>query len=121
MKDTYNLFLDDFRSPLDSFYYSKDNKYIKLEWIIVRSYDEFIKHIIKNGLPYICSYDHDLSDIHYDGDYLDEKTGYDCIKWLCNYCYSHELKLPEYLIHSQNPIGKQRIASYIINYKKHCE
>ena len=130
-----HIFLDDFRHPYDAFVYTKDTRYAKLKWIIVRSYDEFVKTIIKIGINNIetISLDHDLSDEHYGRedmpwsvdrqiDYFSfkEKTGYECAKWLCDYCLDNNFKLPkEILIHSFNIIGAANIRSYINNFKKH--
>jgi hypothetical protein len=46
-------------------------------------------------------------------DYGPEKTGYDCAKWLVEYCVEHGLKFPEYVVHSMNPVGKENILSYV--------
>jgi hypothetical protein len=122
----YNLFLDDFRFPIDAFYYTRNPMYNKLEWIIVRDYDSFVNYIIKNGLPNIVSFDHDLADIHYSvpvngiinySDYK-EKTGYHCAEWLVYYCIDNKLKFPEYHIHSMNSIGKKNIISCIETAKR---
>ena len=56
----YNLFLDDIRFPEDCFEYAHQTVYITTDWIIVRSYDEFVKMIETNGVPYMVSIDHDL-------------------------------------------------------------
>jgi len=122
----YYLFLDDVRFPQDAFNYTKDNRYLKLDWIIVRSYDEFIDVVNNKGLPKIVSCDHDLADEHYDRDddgvidyfSYNEKTGYDCAKWICNYCIENKKKLPEVLIHSWNNVGAENIINYISNFKK---
>lgn len=119
------LFLDDIRIPKDAiglvpsalnqFYWSND-------WIVVRNYDEFISYINKNGLPDFISFDHDLADEHYgDFDFSDykEKTGYECAKWLVDWCLENRLQIPDYMIHSANPVGKKNIESYLVNAKKH--
>jgi hypothetical protein len=125
---TYNLYLDDFRNPIDSAYYRGEAIYAHEEWVIVRNYDEFVKCIQENGLPEIISFDHDLADTHYDnqdhvdGDYYDivtEKTGYHCAKWLIDYCIDNNKKLPaRILIHSMNPAGSQNIKSLFESYLK---
>ncbi len=130
----YNLFLDDIRHPYDSYPYTKDTRYLQLKWIIVRSYDEFVKYITKNGVPRLVSFDHDLADEHYFSDnqpwstensidYFSykEKTGYECAKWLCDYCLDNNIKLPETLVHSFNQTGSDNIRHYIRNFKKHTE
>jgi hypothetical protein len=128
----YNLFLDDERFPyvsnpelddVSAFHYTNYEPFKKEDWIIVRNYNDFVKEVEKRGLPKKCSFDHDLGDVSkikkYDN-FL-EKTGYDCAKWLCDYCQDNELKFPEYFIHSMNPTGANNIRTYIENYKKHVE
>jgi hypothetical protein len=51
-------------------------------------------------------------------DKMKEKTGFDCAKWLVNYCLERNLDLPEYFIHTMNPIGAENIKSLFENYKK---
>jgi hypothetical protein len=123
----FNIFIDDFRNPKDAFLYTRNPLYNILKWDIVKNYDEFINFIINNGLSNIefISFDHDISDEHYDDtisqENYTEKTGYDCAKWLVNYCMDNNFKLPNYFVHSMNPAGKQNILSILNNYKKHCE
>ena len=110
----YKIFLDDIRSPI--------NIGLIEEWVIVRNYDEFIKIIEKNGIPTFISFDHDLSNEHYvqtfDYKKFKEKTGYDCCKWLIEYCINNNQPFPEYHVHSMNPVGKENIISLIENFKK---
>jgi|TARA_R110000868_G_scaffold271243_1_gene530675 hypothetical protein len=113
--DMYNLFLDDIRNPWNVAYMTLP----KVDWIIVRNYDEFVKEISTNGLPEIISFDHDLSFFDIDKtDGFIEKTGYDCAKWLINYCSKNNLMPPTYYVHSMNPVGKQNIINYIECYIK---
>ena len=126
--NTYNLFLDDFRVPADAFNYLGNPIYLKKDWVIVRSYDEFVKYIEENGLPEVISFDHDLADFHYDvqdhvdQDYYDlceEKTGYHCAKWLVNYCIDNKKELPQtIMIHSMNVVGSKNIDSLFKSYIK---
>lgn len=129
-----NIYLDDIRHPISSYNYTKDERYISLEWIIVRNYKEFINCVKENDVDNInfISFDHDLSEEHYDlvgkTDYLSfeeyynnpdrEMTGYDCAKWLCDYCYDNNYKFPYYLIHSWNMTGSKNIRTYINNFLK---
>ena len=46
----------------------------------VRSFEEFVGYVTANGLPDYISFDHDLGE---------EKSGYDCAKWLVEYCLDH--------------------------------
>lgn len=124
---SYNLFLDDIRNPNDCIHYMKNKKkYIKWDWKIVRTYDEFVKYIKENGMPENISFDHDLSYEHYNYqgceipyDKLTEKTGYDCAKWLINYCIDNEMTLPKGLfVHSMNVIGGENINQIFKSYIK---
>ncbi len=47
-----------------------------------------------------------------------EKTGYDCAKWLVNFCMDNNLELPEYYAHSMNTVGRRNILGYLDNYVK---
>lgn len=132
------LFLDDIRVPKDAIGLVPSNMnqfYWENNWVVVKNYDEFRNYIEKNGLPDFISFDHDLADFHYDlkpEDYDSmseddmvrkfgsmEKTGFDCAKWLVDWCLENSLKLPDFVVHSANPIGKQNIQSYLYNAKKH--
>jgi hypothetical protein len=117
------LFLDDVRNPKDCVSYMR-NKVYNEDWDIVRTYDEFINYITENGVPDEISFDHDLADEHYDPsmyksseaygkkyDSFKEKTGYDCAKWLRNYCVENGIPYPIYLVHSMNPVGRENILS----------
>ena len=46
-----------------------------------------------------------------------EKTGNDCAKWLSEYCVKNVVPLPDYYVHSMNPVGKENILSTL----KSCE
>lgn len=117
------IFLDDVRSPVDVYKYTGITLYLS-DWLVVRSYDQFIEAIKYHGLPDIISFDHDLG---FTNEYYIEsgltspevdKTGYDCAKWLVNYCIDNKVKLPNYLVHSQNPVGAENIQNLMENYYK---
>lgn len=98
-------------------------------YTICRNYEQFVvaveryyKHIGK--APELICFDHDLDAEHYDPDYkgdYKEKTGFDCAKWLCEFCAENDLKFPPYIIHSMNPVGAANIESIIQSFKKSCE
>lgn len=124
------LFLDDIRTPLDCFYMKNPDLYDR-KWDIVRNYDEFVNYILTEGVPDFISFDHDLSDEHYSPEMyksmetynelyngFKEKTGYDCAKWLCNYCAENSIPLPEFEVHSMNPVGRENIKNYLNSYLK---
>lgn len=122
------LFLDDIRNPKDCTYVPNSQKefylYDEVKWNIVRDYNSFCEYIVKNEIPEIISFDHDLADEHYrqsiynpdkhyskyytDGTFK-EKTGYDCAKFLVDYLIDNNLKMPIIFVHSMNPIGKENI------------
>lgn len=106
---SYNLFLDDLRSTYDAFNMTLRITYISDQWVIVRSYDEFVSYITKNGLPGRISFDHDLGE---------GKTGHDCAHWLIEYCLDRNLTLPEWRVHSMNPVGKDNIDLLLLSFKK---
>jgi len=115
----YNIFLDDIRVPTDVTWV---NIPVDQHYSVVRSYKEFVDLITLRGVPkYVC-YDHDLAMAMYIIDEIpysyDEKTGYDCAKWLVNYCMERGIKHPPYIVHSMNPIGKLNIESYINSYNR---
>lgn len=134
------LFLDDIRIPKDAIGLVPSNMnqmYWNDDWDLVTNYSEFCNHIQKNGLPEFISFDHDLSDEHYNDLFSDEnwikddndinlkydeykeKTGYECAKWLVDWCLENEKQLPNFIVHSANPVGKKNIESYLNNAKKH--
>jgi len=127
----YNLFLDDYRMPKDTFDYMGLPIYISVDWSIVRNYYAFVQIIEGKGIPDIISFDHDLADEHYDPqivegepyekiyDMFDEKTGYHCAKWFIDYCIDNNKKLPAQIyIHSMNPAGSMNIKSLFDTYSK---
>lgn len=78
----------------------------------VRSYAEFVTYITDSGLSDFISFDHDLGL---------EESGYDCAKWLVDYCLDNNFRLPKFDVHSQNPVGKENILSLLQNFKKNIK
>ena len=66
----------------------------------------------------MISFDHDLADLQQYSQESVEKTGYDCAKWLIEYCLDHSLNIPKFYCHSMNPVGKENIESLLKNFKK---
>lgn len=112
---SYCLFLDDERMPINAFTYTMNQRYVEYHWVIVRSYKDFIKCIENNGMPSIISFDHDLGDVNNDNG---EKTGYDCVKWLIDYCMDNKCEFPQYMFHTMNNVGKENMELLIQNYIK---
>lgn len=134
------LFLDDIRSVREASNYMSctvRHNYHQPGWDVVKSYDEFVSYIERNGLPNLISFDHDLADEHYEDllsdenflkgdqkiilkyDAYKEKTGYEAAKWLIDYCLEHNEPLPDFLVHTMNPVGRKNIESLLTNFKNH--
>jgi hypothetical protein len=96
-------------------------------WDVVRSYEEFVAYIEKNGVPEIISFDHDLGYISPNGVdcyEIDEhgntvtgtpdptmalkKSGLDCARWLIE---NHGDKIKACIVHSANPVGAENIRN----------
>lgn len=118
------IYLDDIRTPVDP------------EWIIARDYDAFKDAVRSIGLDNIevISLDHDLGDdamveyytnvkqnyfLSYEN--IQEKTGYDCCKFLVTESLTTGIPLPPVYVHSANPIGAGNMMGYINNYYKNCK
>lgn len=79
------------------------------------NYKEFVqiiteKHITTGYMPVEISFDNDLGE---------KLEGYDCAKWLVEYCTVNGLTLPNYTVHSANPVARENIIFYLENFKKH--
>lgn len=131
----YNLFLDDMRHPTDCLSYMNDSRYEKLEWIIVKNHEEFMREfeerLQNNQFPELVSFDHDLDHEHYhptmyqgvdayENAYLkfDKPTGRRSAEYLRKRCMELQLPLPECLIHTMNPAGKIRIEDALFLKKQ---
>ena len=111
------IWLDDKRNPfigdwLEKFSPVDLSKLNEVIWI--KSYDEFVSNILVNGLPAAICFDHDLGD--YKGE--EEKTGYDCAKFVVDYCISNDCITPYHSVQSDNPPGKENIDKLMQNYVK---
>ena len=115
---TYNLFLDDEREPNECTWMN-DSRYTNFKWVVVRSHDEFVRTLTgrfnRNEVPELVSFDHDLADV---GGKVDEKTGDDSAKFLVQWCIDNSINLPECLVHTMNPIGRERIKQAIKDYNR---
>ena len=104
------LYLDDIRNPHQSGYQDS-------EWIACRndktfkdmfmSFDSIITHI---------SFDHDIDS--YDEN-ENEVTGYDCVKWLCDYIQGSNLDISNLMLnfHTDNVVGNENMVCYWNNFK----
>ena len=114
---SYKLFLDDERFPVDCEYFLGFRStpiYTENDWVIVRNFTEFVEVIYRKWMtvketPSLISFDHDLAQ---------EKTGKDCANWLVDFCIENQMNLPNWLVHSRNPVGAENINSILEQYKK---
>ena len=132
------LWLDDIRDPMDNTWLSWmmeagiNSSEFEITW--VKSYDEFTKWIIKNGLPSLICFDHDLGEdvaksrvskgmSKRQARTLKRETlsGFDCTKWLIEFCLNHNVNPPEYKIQSANPVGAENIKGLIENFKRNVK
>ena len=117
-KDGVLVWIDDIRDPQESTWQNWIKKNFgtndfDITWI--KSYKEFVDFVDKNGLPSNVSFDHDLGDVE---DPNNEKTGYDCAKYIVDYCMDNDRDIPNYRIQSDNGPGRENIDKYLQNYHK---
>ena len=127
------LWLDDWRNPwdeeIDWMVFSPIGRDVNVVW--VKSYKEFTEWISTNGLPDAICFDHDLGKLTevemrklgYSKKEAREKknmelSGYDCAKWLVDYCMEKNTDISGFNIQSSNGAGKLNIESYLNNYRK---
>lgn len=114
---TYKLFLDDIRNPEQVTWRHLPPG----PWVVVRSYDEFKATIRARGVPSFLAYDHDLADIHYWNNEAYEQTGAHAATYLCDLLREQNLPHPNYVVHSQNPVGANRITNIIEYHNRNLE
>lgn len=130
----YALILDDIREAKDCWLHDEGVSLTEASgiprgsWEIVRSYDDFRKFILDNGVPSVISFDFDLCREHmvyYIDNYQSEnwqiedleKTGFHCLKWLIEFCESNNHKFPRCYAHSANYFGRSLIKKEILKYE----
>lgn len=104
---SYQLFLDDLRTVQMVYPTKKEN-----DFIIVRSYEDFVKTVLSRGLPHYISFDNDLGEDP-SGNVLPD--GYAAAKWLV-YESGLDLKNLEFYVHSANPVAREQIQALLDNY-----
>jgi hypothetical protein len=117
------LWLDDIRNPfiIKEWLYTVqylEEEYLKIkdeacEIIWVKTQSEFKDYIKENGLPDLISFDNDLG--------IGNGEGYECAKWLVEYCIDNNINLPNWYVHSANPVAKENIKNLLINFENNYE
>lgn len=131
------LWLDDIRNPHETnldgikhwLVFSPIQEPYEVIW--VKSYNEFVAWITVNGLPNGICFDHDLGmEVALNARRKGmskrksrelkklEKTGFDCAKWLVEYCMDNNCVLPLWNVQSANPVGKDNINGLLKGYLK---
>lgn len=94
----WNLYLDDERKcPYES-----------EEWVVARSSAEALELVAQRGFPALMSLDHDLGG---------EDTSMRFLRALIE-TWNEETPIPEYQVHSANPVGARNIVSLMESWKK---
>lgn len=91
----WKLFLDDERYPVTD------------DWIIARSSEDARTLVRGKGMPVEIAFDHDLGG---------DDTSVKFIWWFIDQHYDNGLVIPldfTYSVHSQNPVGAERIKSLV--------
>jgi len=133
------LFLDDVREVKEAVLWDRNKSLIaesgisEWKWDIVRSYDEFVEYIKKNGIPDVVSFDNDLWDVSYElqinptNEELTKqfqmigwqefriKTGAHCAQYLVEACRAHGKPVPTYYIHTANSAARPIIREILEN------
>lgn len=91
--------------------YLDDLRPVPEGFIGLKNYEEFCAFIVQFGIPDFISFDHDLGE---------GKTGYDCAKFLVEYCLDNGISKINFQVHSQNPVGKENIEKLLQNFHRYC-
>lgn len=107
MKNTVRIFLDDERFPPN-----------EAGLLIARSYSVF-----KAILDDMVYFNDKMEYVSFDHDLATPETGLDCAKLLVEYDMDHGIMANNFsfYVHSQNPVGKLNIESYLNSYLKSKE
>ena len=105
------LWLDDIRDPCRSPWTSMLNRVAPsaetITW--VKNYAAFVEYIETKGLPDLVCFDNDLGE---------DLEGYDCAKYLVNYCVEREIHTPRFICQSSNQPAVENITALINNYNR---
>jgi hypothetical protein len=108
----WNLYLDDLRTP------PADR-----DWLVCRSSQEALDRIAELGTPQFISFDHDLGG--------DDTSMVFLNRWVRIPTYADptrpgwhahgKVTIPDYQIHSANPVGAQNIRSFMESWRRSIE
>jgi hypothetical protein len=88
----WKLFIDDERVPVDD------------GWVIARTSADAIAEITGRGWPSYISFDHDLGG---------DDTAMAVVNWMLEQVLdgTYQGTIPEFYVHSQNPIGRDKLRA----------
>jgi len=88
----WKLFIDDERVPVDD------------GWVIARTSADAIAEIARRGWPTYISFDHDLGG---------DDTAMAVVNWMLEQVLdgTYQGTIPEFYVHSQNPIGRDKLRA----------
>ena len=113
----YGIFLDDERNPEDVYWIDYQHN---IQWFVVNRAVDFmfaVSNLEESVSEYCFSFDHDIQSYTLAGN---EVTGYDCLKYLVDYCLNSGYRMPgKVWFHTQNPIGWKNMRSYYLNAVEH--
>lgn len=95
---TWNLYIDDLRTPPDD-----------RQWVICRSTHEALAAVLDRGLPSFVSFDHDLGD---------QDTSMVFLRRLVSELWDGITPPPAYQVHSANPVGSRNICSFMESWRR---
>ena len=98
---TWNLYIDDLRTP------PADR-----DWLVCRSSQEALNRIVDIGMPSFVSFDHDLGE---------DDTTMVFLRRLVNEVWDGKTAIPDYQIHSANPVGSLNIHSFMDSWRRSME
>lgn len=97
----FNVYLDDLRD-------------IPKDYFGVRTFEDGIS-VLKNFEVNILSLDHDLGC---DQEGIILKTGYDLVKWICEFYNEYNLSIKYIYIHTDNPVGRENMYETLNGAKR---
>lgn len=131
------LWVDDIRNPhRDIKWLIKFAPKFEGEVIWIKNYNDFVKWIENNGFPDKICFDHDLGfkidALPFGVKHLahlfyrmigmqpkNSKSGYDCCKWIVDYCLDNNIILDtRFVYQTDNPVGKENMVTLIDNFKR---
>lgn len=109
---TWKLFLDDEREPADIWGKVVSGHDFK-SFILCTNTGEAMELVKELGVPSFMSLDHDLGG---------NDTGMRFVRKLSDYMMDNGLSgIPEFYVHSANPVGKANITEFMASWHRACE